>query len=132
ALLEMLGLDHEIAEPRAGRDDDLHRVGRLLLGLRDQALERGDARLRLGLARARALAHPFELLRDRALARLLLAALLLEALLLLLEPARIIAVERQALAAIDLEDPFGDVVEEIAVVGDRHHGAGIVLEEALE
>ena len=36
------------------------------------------------------------------------------------------------LAAIELEDPLGDVVEEVAVVGDRDDGAGVVLQEPLE
>ena len=34
--------------------------------------------------------------------------------------------------AIELENPAGDVVEEVAIVRDRDDGAGIVLEEALE
>ena len=37
-----------------------------------------------------------------------------------------------AAAAVELEDPPGHVVEEIAVVGDRHHGALVVLQEAFE
>ena len=36
------------------------------------------------------------------------------------------------LAAIELEDPAGDVVEEVAIVRDRDDGARVVLEEALE
>ncbi len=38
----------------------------------------------------------------------------------------------QALAAVELEDPAGDVVEEVAIVGDGHDGALVVLEEPLE
>ena len=34
--------------------------------------------------------------------------------------------------AIELERPFGDVVEEVAVVGDHDHGAGIVAQMVLE
>ena len=36
------------------------------------------------------------------------------------------------MAAIELEDPARDFVEEIAVVGDRHDGPGVVLEKALQ
>ena len=36
------------------------------------------------------------------------------------------------LAAVELEDPAGDVVEEVAVVGDGDDGALVLLEEALE
>ena len=35
-------------------------------------------------------------------------------------------------AAIELEDPAGDVVEKVAVVRDRDDGARVVLEKALE
>ena len=35
-------------------------------------------------------------------------------------------------AAVELEDPAGDVVEEVAVVRDGDDGAGVVREEALE
>ncbi len=34
--------------------------------------------------------------------------------------------------AVELEDPAGDVVEEVAIVGDGDDGARILLEEALE
>ena len=77
-------------------------------------------------------AHPLELGRDRALARRLLALLLGQALLLLLEPARVVALERDALAAVELEDPAGDVVEEVAIVGHGHDGALVLLEVALQ
>ena len=36
------------------------------------------------------------------------------------------------MTAVQLQDPAGDIVEEVAVVGDRDHGAGVILEEALE
>src|SRR5918998_1552814 len=75
---------------------------------------------------------PFALALDGALARLLLAALLGEALLLLLEPGRVVALVRDAAAAVELEDPAGDVVEEVAVVGDDQDGALVLVEEALE
>ena len=37
-----------------------------------------------------------------------------------------------ARAALELEDPLGDVVEEVAVVRDRDDGARVVLQEPLE
>jgi hypothetical protein len=33
---------------------------------------------------------------------------------------------------LELEDPLGHVVEEVAVVGDGHHRAGVLLQRALE
>ena len=52
--------------------------------------------------------------------------LLGEAGLLLLEPARVVALERDAPAPVELEDPAGHVVEEVAVVGDGDDRAGVV------
>src|SRR5690606_10426543 len=68
----------------------------------------------------------------RALARLLLLLLEREALLLLLEPRAVVALPGNAVAPVELEDPAGRVVEEIAVVRDGHHRAGILGQEALE
>ena len=55
-----------------------------------------------------------------------------QAVLLLLEPRRVVAFPRDAAAAIELEDPAGDVVEEIAIVRHRDDRARVVLEEPLE
>jgi hypothetical protein len=49
-----------------------------------------------------------------------------------LSQVRVVALVGDAAAAVEFEDPAGGVVEEVTVVGDRDHGAGEVLEEALE
>src|SRR5258708_25574673 len=61
---------------------------------------------------------PFGFPRERALAGFILAPFLREALLLLRQPGRIIALIGNALAAIELQDPARHIVEEIAVMGD--------------
>src|SRR5262249_33729507 len=112
SLAQPLRLDDEVAEPRAGRDRDLrHALARLLrLVLGEQLLVLGHARLALRLARARRHPHPLELALERAspCGRLLL--LLAEALLLLLQPRRVVALPRDARPTVQLEDPAGDVV----------------------
>ena len=75
---------------------------------------------------------PLAFLGERALPRGVLAAFLLEPLLLLLEPGGVIALVRNAVAAIELENPAGHVVEEIAVVGDDEDRARIVAQVAFE
>ena len=127
-----LGVDHVGAEPLGDRDDDLRRGRALLARLGDEILVALDARLRLRLPRLGRGAHPFLLALDGALARLLLAALLGEALLLLLEPGRVVALVGDAAAAIELEDPARHVVEEVAVVGDDQDGARIVAQMPFE
>ena len=52
--------------------------------------------------------------------------------LLLLQPGTVVALPGDAVAAVELEDPLGGVVEEVAVVGHRHHGAGEAGEELLQ
>ena len=61
-----------------------------------------------------------------------LAAFLLEPLLLLAEPGGVVALVGDAAAAIELENPAGDVVEEVAVVGDDEDGARIIAQMAFE
>ena len=69
---------------------------------------------------------------ERAAARLVDLLLLREPLLLLLEPARVVALPRDAAAAVELEDPARDVVEEVAVVGHGDDGAVVLLQVPLE
>ena len=126
AFLEAREVDDVLPQPLHHRNDDLRALGGLLRGLLHQVLVALIARLGFGLARARGSRDPFPLARERALVRRFLAALLLETLLLLPEPGRIIALVGDAAAAIELEDPTGHVVEEIAVVGDDQDRAGII------
>ena len=132
ALRHALGFDDEVAQPLADRDVDLDVVELHVLLVGDEALEVAQARLRLVAARACAHPDPLELAVDRPLARLLLLLLGGEPLLLLLEPRRVVALERDAVAAVELEDPAGHVVEEVAVVGDDDDGARVLLQVALE
>ena len=128
----MIRLDDEVAEPRARGDVDLDALDLEVRVVGEHLLVRRHARLRLRLPRAGAHPHPLELAGERAPAggfRLLLHR---EPRLLLLEPRGVVALEREPLATVELEDPAGDVVEEVAIVGDRHHGALVVLEEALQ
>src|SRR5262249_58015578 len=84
------------------------------------------------LPRAGGGCDPFPLAGECALPRRFLAALLLEPLLLLPKPGRIIALVGDATAAIKLEDPAGHIVEKIAVVGDDQDRAGIIAQMAFE
>jgi hypothetical protein len=71
-----------------------------------------------------------------ALQRLAQAFLLLlfdgEPLLLLLQPRGVVAFPRNAVATVELEDPAGDVVEEVTIVRHRNDGAGVAFEETLQ
>src|SRR3954449_9941730 len=60
--------------------------------------------------------HPLELALQRPLARRRLLLLDREPRLLLFQPAGVVALVRDAAPAVELEDPAGDVVEEVPVV----------------
>ena len=132
ALLQVARFDDDVAEPRAGRNVDLDRLDLLRAFFLEQVLVRVQARLALRLPRARRHADPVQLALERPLALALGLLFLREPVLLLLEPGRVVPFPRNARAAIELEDPAGDVVEEVAIVGHRDDGALVVLEEALE
>ena len=132
AFSQVLEIDDVLPEPLGDRNDDLRGLRLLLAGLLQQLLVALVARLGFGLPGARRRRDPFLLARERALARFLLAAFLLEPLLLLRQPGRVIALVGNAAAAVELENPAGDVVEEIAVVGDDQDGAGIIAQMAFE
>ena len=127
-------LDHLIAEARPGRDRDLElafgALGVVRLG--EELFVGRQPRLALRLAGLGAHPDPFELARERPCAGVGLLLLVGHALELLLQPAGVVARERDPAAAIELEDPLGDVVEEVAVVGDRDDRAAVLVEEALE
>ena len=91
-----------------------------------------DARLTLRATRFRRHANPFEFALERLLPftfRLFLAP---QTLLLLFQPRRVIAFPRDALAAIQFENPTRDVVQEISIVGHRDDGSRITLQVMFE
>src|SRR5262249_16836289 len=110
-LAQSLGLDDEIAQPRARRNGDL-RAGvaplpRFLFGA--QLLVVLDSSLALGVPRPRRHSHPLELAVERPLLRRGFLLLLRKTILLLVEPGRVVAFPRDAVTAVELEDPAGDV-----------------------
>ena len=118
-----------------GRDGDLQLVGALLgcLGLGDQLVVGGDAGLALGLAGPRRHAGSTRA-RVPALraGRVSAFSSACQARLLLLEPGGVVALPRDAAAPVELEDPAGHVVEEVAVVGDGDDRARVLLQGALQ
>src|SRR3990170_2580982 len=132
AFADILRLDDHIAEARSRRNGDLRLAVGVAAGLRHQLVIGLDTRLGLCLARLGACPDPVELAGERPLFRRILLAFNLEPLVLLLEPGGIAAVIGNAGTAIELESPFGDVVEEVAVVGDHDHGAWIIAQMMLE
>src|SRR4029079_10915631 len=119
-------------EARARGDVNFSRLDFLRGVLPEQILVRVQARLALRLTGARRHADPFELTLESPLTLRLGLLFERQALLFLIEPGGIVALPLTPAAPIELENPPGDVVEEIPSVGDRDDRAGIVLQESLE
>ncbi len=77
-------------------------------------------------------ADPVQLPLEGALAGRALLLLLGQTGRLLLQPRRVVPLEREAPAPVQLEDPARRVVEEVAVVGHGDDGAVVVLQEPLQ
>src|SRR5690348_4501144 len=118
ALGQILRGDDVVAETGRHGNENFGRVVPALFLLRRQLFVGGDAGLRLRLTGARRHPDPLELALQGLLPGRRLLLFRGEPLLLLLEPRRIVAFPRDAFAPVQLENPAGDVVEEIAVVRD--------------
>src|ERR1035438_4045037 len=119
-------------EPRARRDDDLVVPFLPPNPLLEHRLVGRDARLRLHATGHGRLADPLELPGHRLLAAVLGALLDGEPHLLLLEPGGIVALPRDAVAAVELEDPLRYVVEKVPIMGDGDHRPLVAREVLLE
>ena len=125
-------LDHDVAEPGTWRNVDFDALDLLRGIFGEQGLVRVQTRLAFGLTRPRRHANPFELSLQRSLTLALRLFLLCEARLFLLEPAGVVAFVGNAGSTIELENPAGHVVKEVAIVRHSDDGSRIVLEEPLE
>ena len=124
--------DHQIAQPRPRRDVQILGFVTLLEFLRFQFLEAGHAGLALGVATLGVGAHPFQFRLHGLGVGGFLFLLDFQPLFLLFQPGGVVALPRNAVTAIQFQNPAGDIVEEVAVVGDGDHGAGVILQEALQ
>ena len=128
SLGHMHGFEHLVAQTWTIRDEDLELLLAFLLLLVEHLVVGVESGLALGLSCLGCHAHPFELALQ-GLATLRGGLLLLcHALGLLVEPARIVALPRDAFAAVEFEDPLRNVVEEVTVVGDGNHRTLVLLQ----
>jgi hypothetical protein len=133
-LRNVLRLDDPVAETLGEGDLQGESTLALLagLGLGHQALVGGETGLAFrltGFGDIRTHSSSRSISRWRLEACLLFAG---QTLLLLFEPRRVVALEGVATTLIEFEDPPGDVVEEVPVVGDGDDRALVVVEEPLE
>ena len=125
-------VDNDVTQPGPGGDDDLGfgHLGLVLGG--HQIVVGGQPGLAFGLAGAWRLADPFQLPCQGSGPGVILFTLLDQAPFLLFQPAGIIALERDALAAVKLKNPSSNVVQKIAVVGHGDDGTGVIGQEFFQ
>ncbi len=129
---EVVGLDDFLAEAGAWGDEDFDLLFFFLDVLVEHGFVGGDAGFSLGLAGAWGSADPFEFALECALAIGFGFFFEGEAGLFLFEPGGVVTFPGDAGAAVEFEDPAGDVIEEVAVVGDGDDGAFVSAEVLFE
>ena len=132
ALLHAHGLDHEVAQVGTRGDLEDHGLVAAVGFLRRHLLVSLQPGAVLGDPGSGGQPDPFQLALEGLAAVALGLLLLREPIFLLFQPARIIPLPGDALAAIEFQDPAGHVVQEVAIVGHGHDGAGILVEVAFE
>ena len=132
-LVQMMGLEHLVAQTRAHRDADVGPVELLACaGLGLHLLVAGQTGLVLCLTGLRRAAHPLEL-GLHALGELGIAvALSLDTRGLGLQIRGVVALVGIEVTTVDLTDPLGDVVQEVTVVCNGQDGTLVVVQEVLE
>ena len=129
---DLVRLDHHVAQTRTVGDEDFELLLFLLRILVHHPVVGRQTGLRLGVAARGRHAHPLQLAFEGLAALRLLLLLHGHARGLLVEPARVVALPRNALAAVEFENPPGDVVQKIAVVGHGDHRALVLLQMLLQ
>ncbi|KAF1049442.1 MAG: hypothetical protein GAK34_02062 [Delftia tsuruhatensis] len=136
AVAKALGDVVELDDLRAqalghGNEDFLGFIALLVFEIA-QFLEARDTGLGLGLAALGVLANPLQFLLQGLGTGFLALLLGLQAVLLLDQPLGVVALVGNAVATVQFQDPLGSVVQEVAIVGDGHHGAGEAVQELLQ
>ena len=129
---DVLELDDLGAQAVGHRNEDFLRFIALLVFEIAQFLEAGNTCLALGLAALGVLAHPFQFLLQGLGAGFFTLLFRLQTGLLLVQPGAVVALVRNAVTTVQLQNPLGGVVQEVAIVGDGHHGAGEAVQELFQ
>ena len=126
------GFNHLVPQTRSIRNRDVQAGVLLFRALGKHALVVVDPRFVLGASTFGTLADPIQLSVELFATLALLFFFLGQTLALLFQPRGVVPFVRDALTPVELEDPTGDIVEEVAVVRDAQHRALVLLEVLLQ
>ena len=131
-LAHALELDHLATQAVCHRDKDFVGFVALLVFEVAQFFKAGQTGLALGLASLGVLAGPFQFLLQGLGTGFFALLFGFQTGALLGQPVRVVALVRNTGAAVQFQNPLSSVVQEVAIVGDSHHGAGVALQELLQ
>ena len=131
-LADALELDDLVAQALGHGNENFVGFNALLVFEIGKFFKPGKARLAFGLTRFWVLARPFKFFLQRLGSGFFALLLGRQALAFLLQPAAVVAFPWNAVAAVQLENPFSGIVEKVAVVGDGHHSSGKALQKLLQ
>ena len=129
---EVVSDDDFVAEALTRRDVDFLGFGAFLEFFAGEFVETGETRLVFAVAAFGVVAYPFEFLLEGAAVCGFLFFFDGEAFFFLLKPGGVVALIRDAFAPVEFENPAGDVIEEVAVVGNGDNGAGEVVQVVFQ
>ncbi len=132
ALGNFVGFNDHVAQAGAGRNKELARAGFLFQIFTQQFFIRLDARLGFGMPTFWGHVDPFQFTLQGFDSGAFRFLLVLQPVLFLLQPGRIIALPGNALVAVQFQDPARDVVEEVAVVRDGDDGPLVFLQVVFQ
>ena len=130
--MQTVNFDHLAAKALTVRNNNLGAGDFFALRLACQLVIGIDPGFLLGLTRFLPLTHPFQFALKGFLFGLIFPRFLRKALGLLLKPAGIVALIRNAASAIEFQNPAGDIIQKIPVVGHDQDGAFIVDQMLLQ
>jgi len=109
------------------RNNDLRHLIPFYDVLCEEFLVGRQTRLPFRLPRSGAHPHPLELACQCSLALLIALPLLTQPLFLLFKPGGVVPFPWDTMAAIQLQNPSGDIVEEVTIVCNRNDRAGEIF-----
>ncbi len=130
--LRVFRFGHDLAKARSGRDIDFQIRGAAFGFVRKHGFVGVDAGLAFGVTAFGCHADPVKFALQGLLAFGLGLFFIGQAFLLLFQPGGVVALPRDAPAAIQFQNPSGHVVQKVAVVGDRDDRAGKALQVAFQ
>ncbi len=129
---DVIGFDNDIAEARSRRDEQFHFPLFFLDLLSQQLFIGGDTCLPLGMTSFGRHANPLQLALQGFLAGAFLLFILAQAFLLLFQPGGIVAFPGNPVATVQFQNPTGNVVQEVTIMGNGDNGTSVALKMVFQ